>query len=289
MSNVHDYLARIDNRVRHFVDWIDRPEHVHQLAHDVATVTPALPLQDRLRLLVQSYARNRRPRLFATERDWQQAGIKVNKNASPLLIGGRTQYWRLGEGGPDEPTPVIRDHAELPVVVMFEVADTSAANDPRLQRREVGQPAASLVARPVLYQALDELSRDVLRSPAHPLLQLPDGSTVSHAAIREAALEVGVTMTRSEVWGLNPDLSGDESRSVWRSPANRAGAVTELVLARATAVTLPVVDAYRDLAGDGTLRPTRAAMLHDETSLQPTRDLYTQMNVFQSPDTTFDR
>lgn len=284
MPSVNEYLGRVDEQVDRFMKWIDHPDRAHELTRDVATIMPSAPFRDRMRLWVQAHFRNIRPRLFGTREQWEAAGIEVNRDARPLLMGGSTPYWRLDDSGPNQPTRVVQERVQLPLVVLYEVSDTDAADSKALQPSHLGQGASRLVTGKLLYEALKEVGNETLQPAKHPLLQFPNGHTVEAKVVHEAALHLGVSMTRAEVWGLPPDRSIDEPRAVWKSPANNAGAVTELVFMRATALTLPIVDAYRDLRGDGNVRPQRQALLQPESNLQMTRDLYTQLNTYQQFD-----
>ncbi len=148
---------------------------------------------------------------------------------------------------------------------MYEVGQTDATDSDFFPvPPSLGRDARKLVSHDRLQSALADVSADILAPLPQRQLRTPTGS-VQASSVDNASLSVAVTLCRAEVWGLPPDRDPDEPRHIWGSSANGEGAMTELVLNRASALTLPLVEAARDLGGDGIIRPSLTNLTRSRT------------------------
>lgn len=249
---------------------------IHELARMIAGTLPFADIRQRLRVSYLAQCRELPGRVFGTRDQWAGVGATVDDDAVPITVPASASGWQAEwTRRPSDGRNVLGlrrlEARYLTSIDLFEMSQTD--RPAAVKPAPLGEFAAEMVSGARIRLALREFCGTAIRPVGAVAVRTPSGR-INGLAIEDATVDVAATLVRAEVWSLEPDPDPALQLRSLQHQANKRGAVTELILARASALAIPLTEGFRDLGGDPIARPQPRSSAHTEARTQPVIDPY---------------
>lgn len=263
-ATAQQHLRNIEAQVDRRLLGASHPAYIHRLAHEIGPIMPLSDVRTRVRALVQlNMQHHRRPpgerAVFGTRKQWESVGEQVLEDQTAIVVPQHSGGWSLRAVEATGNLAVARSFPDLDeLTFLYEASQTTRGRVPAPHTpRGLG---LEVVAGDRIRDLLVAVQERVPLGWRGKKLIAPDGSrTMDGKYLEEGALDVAVSLIRSEIWGLPPDRldDGEAASRLFFQNLQGATTVTELLLNAGSAYATVAAEAYRDVAGAGLTRPSR--------------------------------